>query len=204
MALTSGIVTVLPEEVPRSEDPLRHVRQPRLRNRPGVHESSQARASKTVARAEVDVPSHRHPAARVSQRPIRLQSRRLTSSPATAANVKWCAPQSDITYPRKPFSPLRIWFSVRSFSHAHDALIWSVPLASAKQVCRIRHLARTAAAHDTGNTCLHGPHKRMHVDLVLRPVVDVRALMVAFVFLLAAHRPSATVPIQHSRTHLLM
>ena len=60
MALTVGKVAVLPEEVPGSDDPLRHVRHPRLRNQPVVYERSQVRDPLAVARAEVDVPRHRH------------------------------------------------------------------------------------------------------------------------------------------------
>ena len=68
----------------------------------------------------------------VSGFPANAEVRRLTSRPLTAARVEWCAPQSDMMYPWKPFSPLRIWFNVRSFSHAHDALIWSVPSSASR------------------------------------------------------------------------
>ena len=54
--------------------------------------------------------------------------------------------------------------------------------------------ARTVAAHDASDTSLDGAHERVHVDLMLRPVIDVGRLMVAQMFLFTAPHPSSAFP----------
>ena len=54
-----------------------------------------------------------------------------------------------------------------------------------RAVMRSEWEARTVAAHDTRDARLHAAQERVRVQLVLRAVVHVRALLRALVFLLA-------------------